>query len=136
MNWDTIFTVGTHTDSNGNTRVWTEDDLDRLAANTKPGTPVVIRHPENESDVSNYGEIAVLRRVGGKLQQSTETRLKLLKRPFLKDCGLENQYRSIQAGWPYGIWGFWALAPYLFYANATKSYTLLSSIRARVICPT
>ncbi len=73
MNWDTIFTAGTHEDSNGRTRTWTEDDLNRLAANTKPGTPVVIRHPENESDVSNYGEIAALRRcweqIAGNIQE-------------------------------------------------------------------
>ncbi len=68
MNWDTIFKAGTHTDSLGKTRNWTVADLDKLVANTPLGVPVVIKHPDDEAEVSNYGEIAALRRVGDKLQ--------------------------------------------------------------------
>ncbi len=67
MNWDTIFTAGTHTDSKGRTRTWTENDLDTLVKNTGEDIPVVIRHPESEDSVTHFGKIARLRRVGNKL---------------------------------------------------------------------
>ncbi len=67
MNWDTIFTTGTHTDSKGRTRTWTENDLDTLVENTGEDIPVVIRHPESEDSVTHFGKIARLRRVGNKL---------------------------------------------------------------------
>ncbi len=67
MNWDTIFTTGTHTDSNGKTRTWTQDDFDALVKNTGENIPVVIRHPETEDSVTHFGKIARLRRVGDEL---------------------------------------------------------------------
>lgn len=66
-----IFKAGTHTDSSGNTRTWTEQDLDLIAQKyqeqLKEGhqAPVVIGHPKDNHPA--FGWIEEIRRVGDKL---------------------------------------------------------------------
>lgn len=66
--WFEIFKTGTHTDSGGNVKSWTEDDLDAIAKNYNPSdyeAPIVIGHPA--LDAPAYGWIESLRRTGDKL---------------------------------------------------------------------
>jgi hypothetical protein len=81
--WDTIFTAGSHTDTNGVTRYYSNDDLDRVVQAYNPENheaPLVIGHPKTDSPA--YGWVEKLRRVGGKLQakykQVHETAKKLV----------------------------------------------------------
>lgn len=67
MSWDTIFKSGTHTSANGQTRTWSDADLDALAANTGQNAPIVIRHPKDQDKAVEFGKIARLRRFGDKL---------------------------------------------------------------------
>jgi hypothetical protein len=63
-----IFKAGTHTDSNGQTREWTEKDLQEIASLYNPAlheAPVVIGHPETDSPA--YGWVESLKAEGGKL---------------------------------------------------------------------
>lgn len=67
--WIEIFKTGVHTDSNGNTRVWTEEDLDKIVEtyNNQPDeerhdAPVVIGHPVTDSPA--YGWVEKLERRG------------------------------------------------------------------------
>jgi Asp-tRNA(Asn)/Glu-tRNA(Gln) amidotransferase C subunit len=71
IKWCEVFKAGTHTDSNGNTKEWTTEDLDNIV--TKFGeqdfaAPVVIGHPETNSPA--YGWIDSLKREGDKLLAS------------------------------------------------------------------
>ena len=66
--WDSIFAAGIQTSSTGKTRNWTEAELDQLVANTGDDSPIVIRHPQDQSKSFNFGKIARLRRAGGILQ--------------------------------------------------------------------
>lgn len=54
--WIHIFSVGTHTDSAGNTRFWSRKDLQSIIDNhdTKHPAPLVIGHPK--SDDPRYGD--------------------------------------------------------------------------------
>ena len=66
--WFEIFRTGTHTDTNGNTRTWTEEDLDSIINNYQPDqyeAPIVIGHPA--TDAPAFGWIEKLERVGDKL---------------------------------------------------------------------
>ena len=66
--WFEIFRTGTWTDAAGNTREWTEQDLDTIAANYKPDeeeAPLVIGHPE--IDAPAWGWVESVKRVGGVL---------------------------------------------------------------------
>lgn len=66
--WFEIFKTGMHTDSGGNTREWTETDLDAIAATYDPAVyeaPLVIGHPELNAPA--YGWIESLRRIGSTL---------------------------------------------------------------------
>ncbi len=66
--WIPIFRTGTHTDSNGNTRTWTEGDLDYIVNTYAPRyneAPVVIGHPRGNSPA--YGRIESVKREGGTL---------------------------------------------------------------------
>lgn len=70
--WIEVFKTGEHTDSAGETRVWTVNDLDRIVElyNNQPPeekheAPVVIGHPEN--DAPAYGWVKQLKRKGNKL---------------------------------------------------------------------
>jgi len=62
--WIAIFKTGTHTDSSGNTKTWTEQDLDRIAAydSAKHEAPVVIGHPKDNAPA--YGWAEALKRDG------------------------------------------------------------------------
>lgn len=66
--WFAIFRTGKHTDSNGNTREWTEADLDKIVESYDPSkheAPIVIGHPK--SNAPAYGWIEKLKRVGDTL---------------------------------------------------------------------
>lgn len=67
--WIAIFKTGRHTDSAGNTRDWTEEDLDRIVESYDPArgheAPVVIGHPE--ANAPAYGWVERLKRVGNLL---------------------------------------------------------------------
>lgn len=63
--WMPIFRTGTHTDSGGNTRTWTEKDLDAIASKYNPEhheAPVVIGHPQYNAPA--YGWVTALKREG------------------------------------------------------------------------
>lgn len=68
-----IFKTGTHTDSGGKTRDWTDKDLEEIAALYKPEiheAPIVIGHPEHDSPA--YGWVESLKVEGGKLLASVK----------------------------------------------------------------
>lgn len=63
--WIPVFKTGTHTDSKGNTRTWTEADIDKIASSYDTGTheaPVVIGHPVDNAPA--YGWVEGLKREG------------------------------------------------------------------------
>ncbi len=67
-NWIEIFRTGTHTDSQGRTRTWTEADLDKMVAKYDPAgheAPAVIGHPKENAPA--YGWVEKLKRAGSKL---------------------------------------------------------------------
>lgn len=68
MNWDTIFSAGTHESGNGQTREWTANDLDKLVKNTGKDSPIVIHHPIDQDKAYHFGKIRELRRLGNLLQ--------------------------------------------------------------------
>jgi hypothetical protein len=68
MTWDTIFKAGKHTSSDGRTRDWTNDDLDKLVKNTTENPDIVIHHPADQDKAHKFGKIDVLRRINDKLQ--------------------------------------------------------------------
>lgn len=66
--WIAIFKTGTHTDGAGQTRAWTDADLDRIVAQFKPAEhepPVVVGHPA--TDAPAYGWVAEVKREGALL---------------------------------------------------------------------
>lgn len=65
MNWIPIFRAGTHTDSQGNEKTWTEAELDIIVAKYHPDeheAPAVIGHPEHNAPA--WGWVHGLRRDG------------------------------------------------------------------------
>ena len=63
--WFAIFKTGKHTDSSGNTKDWTEADLDKIIENydiNKHEAPIVIGHPKNNSPA--FGWVEKLKRDG------------------------------------------------------------------------
>lgn len=67
--WIEIFKTGTHTDSRGRTKTFTEEDLDRTMAlydSKQHESPVVIGHPKDNAPA--WGWAAELRRMGNTLQ--------------------------------------------------------------------
>ena len=63
-----IFKTGKHTDSNGNTREWTEDDLSKIVNSYNPQVheaPVVIGHPKDNAPA--FGWVETLKKEGGVL---------------------------------------------------------------------
>jgi len=67
--WINIFKTGTHTDSSGRTRTWTEADLDKIIEKFNQRTedpPVVFGHPKNNEPAEGW--IVALRKVGNFLQ--------------------------------------------------------------------
>lgn len=65
--WVEIFQAGDHTDSQGRSGSWTEDDLDQMVANHNAATaaPLVIGHPKTNDPA--YGWVDSLARVGKSL---------------------------------------------------------------------
>lgn len=66
--WDKVFNTGLHTDSNGNQKNWTTDDLDRIVASLNPSyhePPVVIGHPSDNAPA--WGWVEAAKRVGADL---------------------------------------------------------------------
>lgn len=66
--WFEIFRTGTHTASNGTTKTWTTDDLDKLASSydaEKNPAPLVVGHPEQNAPA--YGWAQAIKRQGDKL---------------------------------------------------------------------
>lgn len=70
--WIDIFSAGTHTDSEGSTKTWTEDELDELVANHNERTtaPLVVGHPETNDPA--YGWVGQLKRVGKSLMMKAK----------------------------------------------------------------
>ena len=69
MGWDTIFRAGSHTDSQGRTRTYTEADLDRIVGSYDPSkheAPLTLGHPKDNAPA--YGWVESLRRIGKDLQ--------------------------------------------------------------------
>lgn len=63
-----VFKAGTHTDSNGRTKTWTEEDLNKIANSYNPQAheaPVVIGHPKDNAPA--YGWVESLKNKGGVL---------------------------------------------------------------------
>jgi len=64
--WIEVFRTGTHTDSAGNTKDWTEDDLEEIAKNYNPEkneAPIVIGHPTESSPA--YGWVEKIKEESG-----------------------------------------------------------------------
>lgn len=65
MDWIQIFKIGAHTDSNGNTRTWTEKELDGIVESYNPANheaPAVIGHPKDNAPA--WGWVEGLKRDG------------------------------------------------------------------------
>lgn len=63
-----IFKTGEHTDSNGNIKVWTKDDLDKICyqfENVHSVVPICVGHPKTNSPA--YGWIKEVKRIGDNL---------------------------------------------------------------------
>ncbi len=66
--WVAIFRSGNHTDSAGNPRTWTDEDIDKMISTFDMSTrqvPVVIGHPK--TDAPAWGWVSSLKRVGDTL---------------------------------------------------------------------
>lgn len=65
--WVEVFAAGTHTDSQGQTKTWSEADLDEMVRNFNADDPfpLVIGHPKTDSPAYGWG--AAVKREGGKL---------------------------------------------------------------------
>ena len=64
-NWIPIFKTGEHTDSQGNTKTWTEAELDAIITKYRPGeheAPAVIGHPKDNGPA--WGWVEALKRDG------------------------------------------------------------------------
>lgn len=67
--WIEVFKTGEHTDSAGNTRQWTEQDIDNIIAKYDTQSheaPVVIGHPKENHPA--YGWVESIKREGDKLK--------------------------------------------------------------------
>lgn len=67
-NWIPVFKTGAHTDTGGNTRTWTERDLDHIVNSYNPRyheAPVVIGHPKDNAPA--WGWVESLKREGNTL---------------------------------------------------------------------
>ena len=79
-----IFYVGRHTDSSGNTRDWTHDDVQRIAdhynAQSDHEAPAVIGHPKEDKPAYGYAERLRFDEQSGKLYATW----KLMKEGFVR----------------------------------------------------
>jgi hypothetical protein len=88
--WIPIFRTGEHTDSEGNTKTWTEQDLDHIVDSYDPQyheAPEVIGHPSTNAPA--WGWVEALKRVGDTLFYKPKDRIAeftdmLKKRMFKK----------------------------------------------------
>ena len=74
--WIPIFRTGTHTDSQGNEKTWTEGDLDVIVSKYKPAeheAPEVIGHPEHNAPA--WGWVEGLKREGQTLFAKMKNRV-------------------------------------------------------------
>ncbi|MFZ2452591.1 MAG: hypothetical protein WAW36_18950 [Methylovulum miyakonense] len=62
-----VFKSGTHTDHAGNSRTWTNADIDQIIANSTGPVPIVIGHPKEDASSPAYGWKAALKREGDTL---------------------------------------------------------------------
>lgn len=63
-----VFKTGEHTDSNGNVKLWTTDDLDKICyqfQNVHKNVPICVGHPKTNSPA--YGWIDEVKRIGENL---------------------------------------------------------------------
>lgn len=67
MEWDNLFKTGTHTDMNGHTQTYSNQDIQRIAT-SKVGAPVYIHHPLDKNKAMQFGSVAELRVSGDLLQ--------------------------------------------------------------------
>ena len=75
--WIEVFKTGTHTDSRGNTKKWTEKDVDKIVSSyaaRKNEAPAVIGHPKSNSPA--YGWVKELKRDDDKLLAKVEPTVK------------------------------------------------------------
>lgn len=87
--WIPVFATGTHTDSKGRTRTWTEADLERIAEKYDPAhheAPAVIGHPEDNAPA--WGWVAALKREGevlfAKLRDLVPEFVEMLRKKMFK----------------------------------------------------
>ncbi len=87
--WIEVFKTGTWTDSAGNTRTWTEEDLDKIVASYNPAeheAPVVIGHPKDNAPA--FGWVEALKREGNvlkaKLKQLVPEFVEMVKKGLFK----------------------------------------------------
>lgn len=69
MSWTPIFRTGTHTDSQGRSRTWTIEDLDKAVSSYDPAkreAPLVLGHPRDNDPA--FGWVEKLRRTGEVLE--------------------------------------------------------------------
>jgi hypothetical protein len=65
LDWFPVFRTGKHTDSNGNEKEWTRDDLNKIVSSYDPShheAPVVIGHPKDNAPA--WGWVEALKREG------------------------------------------------------------------------
>lgn len=90
-NWIQVFKSGTHTDSAGNTRTWTNDDLDQMVANyntKEQEAPIVFGHPKTDDPA--FGWVKAVRRNGDTLEIMPHNLL-----PEFIDAVNKGMYRKI-----------------------------------------
>jgi len=86
--WIQVFKTGTHTDSSGNTKTWTKDDLDLIvnAYSKNQDVPFVIGHPKTDSPA--YGWIDGIKREGEflyvKAKEAVEEFVDMVKKGMFK----------------------------------------------------
>jgi hypothetical protein len=87
--WIPVFRTGTWTDSQGRTRVWTEQDLDEIVRRYNPAeheAPVVIGHPKDNAPA--WGWVEALKRQGrvlyAKLRDLAPEFVQMLKKKMFK----------------------------------------------------
>jgi hypothetical protein len=87
--WLPVFRTGKHTDSGGNTREWTRDDLDKVAGDYNPShheAPLVIGHPKENAPA--WGWVEALKREGdillAKPKQLVDEFVEMLKKGMYK----------------------------------------------------
>jgi hypothetical protein len=83
--WINIFRTGTHTDSSGRTRTWTDGDLDRIVNNFSQRTedpPVVFGHPKDSDPAQGWFQAV---RKSGEFLQAQFARLSDTARKGVKN---------------------------------------------------